>query len=204
MALKDSGANVFINLSVGTFATQAIRKAYDIDWHPLQFIPNASLSVAAFLDPAGLEKGRRNHHQRALQRLARAPDARTIPQVREFLDWMSKIQSGRQPARSEQCGRLRTRRSARRSSEKVRRRSDPRQRDEAGRESRPGNRHASPRNQDSAPRPRISSRFTICFLMRFDGAHWRSFGGIIAIRRGGSTGSLWSVLRGNPPGKMFV
>jgi branched-chain amino acid transport system substrate-binding protein len=56
MALKNSGADVFLNLSVGAFATQAIRAAYDIGWHPLQFIPNASLSVAAFLDPAGLEK----------------------------------------------------------------------------------------------------------------------------------------------------
>ena len=27
-----------------------------MDWHPLQFIPNASLSITAFLDPAGLEK----------------------------------------------------------------------------------------------------------------------------------------------------
>ena len=55
-ALKSSGADVFINLALGKFATQAIRRAYDIGWHPLQFIPNASLSIAAFLDPAGLEK----------------------------------------------------------------------------------------------------------------------------------------------------
>jgi branched-chain amino acid transport system substrate-binding protein len=56
-ALKDSGADVFMNLAVGRSATRAIRKAYDIDWHPLQFIPNASLSVAAFLEPAGLKIG---------------------------------------------------------------------------------------------------------------------------------------------------
>jgi branched-chain amino acid transport system substrate-binding protein len=43
-ALKNSGADVFLNLSVGTFATRAIRQAYDSDWHPMQFIPNASLS----------------------------------------------------------------------------------------------------------------------------------------------------------------
>ena len=56
-ALKSSGADVFLNLSVGTFATDAIRQAYDIGWHPLQFIPNASLSIAAFLDPmTGLQK----------------------------------------------------------------------------------------------------------------------------------------------------
>ena len=56
VALKNSGADVFMNLAVGRLATRAIRKAYDIDWHPLQFIPNASLSIAAFLEPAGLKK----------------------------------------------------------------------------------------------------------------------------------------------------
>ena len=56
VALKAPGADVFMNLAVGRFATLAIRKAYDIGWHPLQFIPNASLSIAAFLEPAGLEK----------------------------------------------------------------------------------------------------------------------------------------------------
>ena len=54
-ALKDSGADVFFNFSIGSFATRAIRAVYAHDWHPRQFIPSASLSVAAFLDPAGLE-----------------------------------------------------------------------------------------------------------------------------------------------------
>jgi branched-chain amino acid transport system substrate-binding protein len=86
---KNSGADVFLNLSVGRVATQAIRKAYDIDWHPLQFIPNASLSVAAFLDPAGLE--------RATGIIANArskgwlqPQAQNDPAVRGFLEWMQK------------------------------------------------------------------------------------------------------------------
>jgi branched-chain amino acid transport system substrate-binding protein len=56
VSLKDSGADVLMNLAVGRLATRAIRRAYDIDWHPLQFIPNASLSIAAFLEPAGLAK----------------------------------------------------------------------------------------------------------------------------------------------------
>ncbi len=57
-ACMASGADVFLNFSLGEFTTRAIRTAYDMDWHPLQFIPNASLSVAAFLDPAGLEKSK--------------------------------------------------------------------------------------------------------------------------------------------------
>ena len=89
MKLKASGADVFFNLSVGAFATRAIRTAYDIDWHPLQFIPNASLSIAAFLDPAGLEK--------AIGVIANArskgwsePQMRSDPAVSEFLEWMNK------------------------------------------------------------------------------------------------------------------
>jgi len=86
-ALKNSGADVFMNLAVGRFATQAIRKAFDINWHPLQFIPNASLSIASFLDPAG--------HEKAVGIITSARSkgwmslkSKNDPAVREFLDWM--------------------------------------------------------------------------------------------------------------------
>jgi branched-chain amino acid transport system substrate-binding protein len=89
MTLKASGADVFLNLSVGAFATQAIRTAYDINWHPLQFIPNASLSIAAFLDPAGLEKAT-GIIANARSKGWREPQMRSDPAVREFLEWMSE------------------------------------------------------------------------------------------------------------------
>jgi branched-chain amino acid transport system substrate-binding protein len=91
-ALKDSGANVFLNLSVGPFATQAIREAYDLDWHPLQFIPNASLSVAAFLDPAGLQKAA-GIITNARSKGWLEPQTHSDPDVRAFLDWMAKYNS---------------------------------------------------------------------------------------------------------------
>jgi branched-chain amino acid transport system substrate-binding protein len=89
MALKNSGADVFLNLSVGMFASQAIRKAYDMGWRPLQFIPNASLSVTAFLDPAGLEKAA-GIVSNARSKGWSHPQARSDPAVREFLEWMSR------------------------------------------------------------------------------------------------------------------
>ncbi|MGA3114341.1 MAG: ABC transporter substrate-binding protein [Syntrophobacteraceae bacterium] len=88
-ALKNSGADVFFNLAFGKFATRAIRRAYDIGWHPLQFIPNASLSIAAFLDPAGLDKAAGIITNARSKGWSRA-QARGDPAVREFLDWMSK------------------------------------------------------------------------------------------------------------------
>jgi len=56
VTLKGSGADVFFNVTTPKFAAQAIRKAYDIDWHPLQFLNNVSASVGSVLVPAGLEK----------------------------------------------------------------------------------------------------------------------------------------------------
>ena len=91
-ALKDSGADVFFNFSIGPFATRAIRAAYGHDWHPLQFIPNASLSVAAFLDPAGLEKST-GIITNARSKGWLSPRAQNDPAVREFLDWMKKYNS---------------------------------------------------------------------------------------------------------------
>lgn len=88
-ALKNSGAEVFLNFSIGTFATQSVRVAYDANWHPLQFIPNASLSVAAFLDPAGLDKAT-GIISNARSKSWLDPQARSDPAVRDFLDWMSK------------------------------------------------------------------------------------------------------------------
>ena len=87
VALKNSGADMFLNLSVGPFATRALRKAYDIDWHPLEFIPNASLSIAAFLDPAGLEKAAGIITNARSKGWLHA-EARNDPAVRDFLEWM--------------------------------------------------------------------------------------------------------------------
>ena len=53
--LKDSGANVFFNISIPKFAAQAIRKAADIGWKPVQYLNNVSSSVASTLKPAGIE-----------------------------------------------------------------------------------------------------------------------------------------------------
>jgi branched-chain amino acid transport system substrate-binding protein len=86
---KRSGADVFMDFAIGAMATVAIRGAYDIDWHPLQFIPNASLSVAAFLEPAGLAKAAGIITSARSKGWLR-PGADSDPDVRAFLDWMAK------------------------------------------------------------------------------------------------------------------
>jgi branched-chain amino acid transport system substrate-binding protein len=88
-SLKDSGADVFANFSIGPFATQAIRAAFDLDWHPLQLIPNVSLSVFAFLEPAGLNKAT-TILSNARSKGWLSAQAREDPAVLDFLEWMKK------------------------------------------------------------------------------------------------------------------
>jgi branched-chain amino acid transport system substrate-binding protein len=56
ISLKNSGADVFFNITTPKFAAQAIRKAADIDWRPLHLLNNVSNSVGSVLEPAGLDK----------------------------------------------------------------------------------------------------------------------------------------------------
>jgi branched-chain amino acid transport system substrate-binding protein len=54
--LQAAGANVFFNVATPKFAAQAIRKAHDIGWKPVQYLNNVSTSVGSVLAPAGLDK----------------------------------------------------------------------------------------------------------------------------------------------------
>ena len=53
--LKNSGANVFFNVTIPKFAVQAIKKSHDIGWKPAHFLNNVSSSLATVLKPAGLD-----------------------------------------------------------------------------------------------------------------------------------------------------
>jgi branched-chain amino acid transport system substrate-binding protein len=55
LALKYSGANVFVNAATVKFVAMGIRKAYEVDWRPLQFIGASATSVKTVLEPAGFE-----------------------------------------------------------------------------------------------------------------------------------------------------
>jgi len=56
VTLQASGADTLFIIATPKFAAQAIRKTYDVGWKPLTFVNNVSASVAAVLEPAGLEK----------------------------------------------------------------------------------------------------------------------------------------------------
>ena len=56
--LQGSGADVFFNITTPKFAAQAIRKAADIGWKPVQYLNNVSASIGSVLIPAGLDKSK--------------------------------------------------------------------------------------------------------------------------------------------------
>jgi branched-chain amino acid transport system substrate-binding protein len=54
--LQSSGADTFVIAATPKFAAQALRKAFDTGWKPLEYLTNVSISVGAVLKPAGFEK----------------------------------------------------------------------------------------------------------------------------------------------------
>lgn len=53
--LKNSGANVFFNITTPKFAAQAIKKAAEIEWKPVHYLNNVSSSFGSVFKPAGIE-----------------------------------------------------------------------------------------------------------------------------------------------------
>ena len=58
VTLKTLGADIFFNEASPKFAAQAIRKAAEIGWKPVQFLASISNSVGSVLKPAGLENSK--------------------------------------------------------------------------------------------------------------------------------------------------
>jgi branched-chain amino acid transport system substrate-binding protein len=56
VSAQGSGADVFFNVATPKFSAQAIRRAYDIGWHPLQFVVSIGSSIAGAIRPAGFER----------------------------------------------------------------------------------------------------------------------------------------------------
>jgi len=87
--LAGSGANVFFNIATPKFAAQAIRKAYDLNWHPTQFIDNPAASVGAVMKPAGAEKAK-GVISTGFVKDPTDPQFQNDTDFKEWLAWMRK------------------------------------------------------------------------------------------------------------------
>ena len=89
MSLKAAGADVFLIFSVPKFAAQAIRKAYDIDWHPQEFVSSVGSSIAGAIKPAGFEAAK-GIISAAYQKDPADPQWRDDPAMKAWNVWMDK------------------------------------------------------------------------------------------------------------------
>jgi hypothetical protein len=90
--LKNSGANVFFNITTPKFAAQAIKKAAEIGWKPAHYLNNVSSSVGAVMKPAG-SRTPGHHHGATTQ----GPDRRAVANDKDFSSgkpsWQSTIRT---------------------------------------------------------------------------------------------------------------
>ncbi len=57
-SLQSAGADTLVCAAAPKQAAQAIRKVHDLNWHPLFFMTNVSISAGSVMQPAGAEAGK--------------------------------------------------------------------------------------------------------------------------------------------------
>ena len=53
--IKGVNPDIFINIATPKFAAQAIKKIAELNWHPVHFLTNVSVSIGSVMKPAGFE-----------------------------------------------------------------------------------------------------------------------------------------------------
>src|SRR5467141_4330793 len=89
VTLKSSGADVFFIVTVPKFSAQAIRKAYDIGWHPQEFVVSVGSSIAGAIRPAGFAAAK-GIISAAYQKDPADPQWRGDPAMQAWNVWMDK------------------------------------------------------------------------------------------------------------------
>jgi branched-chain amino acid transport system substrate-binding protein len=87
--LKASGADVFFNASIPKFAAQAIKKAAEVEWKPLQFLNSVSSSIGATIKPAGFDAAQ-NIITSAYLKDPTDPQWKTDPGMKNFNAFLDK------------------------------------------------------------------------------------------------------------------
>jgi ABC-type branched-subunit amino acid transport system substrate-binding protein len=87
--LASTKANVFLNISTPKFAVQAIRKAYELGWKPLQIIDNPAASIGVVMRPAGIEAAK-GIVSAAFVKDPTDPQYKDDPEFLAWVAWMKK------------------------------------------------------------------------------------------------------------------
>jgi branched-chain amino acid transport system substrate-binding protein len=89
VALQGTGADVLVTAAISKFASQAIRKIYDIGWRPTHFLTNVSTSVGTVMRPAGPDKAI-GIISTAYLKDPTDPQWQDTPEYKTWLAWMKK------------------------------------------------------------------------------------------------------------------
>jgi branched-chain amino acid transport system substrate-binding protein len=95
--LKNTGANVFFNVTTPKFGAQAIKKAGEIGWKPVQYIVNVAASVGAVMRPAGLDNSQ-GIITADYKKDTTDPFWKDDPEFKVWQEWMAKYQPNGNPA----------------------------------------------------------------------------------------------------------
>jgi branched-chain amino acid transport system substrate-binding protein len=87
--LKNSGANVLVNISTPKAAVQSIKKAYEIGWRPIHFVNINSASAGAVLSVAGVEASK-GIMTASYMKDPTDPQWKNDPGFKEFMEFMKK------------------------------------------------------------------------------------------------------------------
>ena len=93
VTLQASGADTLLTFATPKFAAQVIRKVHDIGWKPLHYMANVSISVAAVLAPAGLDKAA-GLLSAAYMKDPTDAQWKNDPGVKAWEEWMKKYLPG--------------------------------------------------------------------------------------------------------------
>ncbi len=95
--LQNRGVEVLLDAATPKFASQAIKKAYELGWRPVHLLSQPAASLSAVLIPAGLEACRGLISALYLKD-ASDPRWKDDPGVREFIAFMRRYFPGGDPA----------------------------------------------------------------------------------------------------------
>jgi branched-chain amino acid transport system substrate-binding protein len=89
LKIKAAGADLFFSASTPKQAAQAIKKNYELDWHPVHILDINATSVGAVMQPAGLEASKGvisvNYGKDPLD-----PTWKDDPGMKKYFDFMAK------------------------------------------------------------------------------------------------------------------
>lgn len=91
VSLANSGADVFVNISIPKFAAQAIKKMAAIGWKPLHLLNDVSASIAATYKPAGFENSK-GIVSVDFYKDPNDPEWENDSEKGKWLEWMAKYQ----------------------------------------------------------------------------------------------------------------